>query len=304
MGWFLRKTKKTRRPVISRVSESGWTASSALAMLRLGGWVMLILFVAGGWAIGQPLLRQHLALKQQGQTPAVALLGMPNWMPPQVMEEIQSLVKRTIDGSPFDRLTLEEATHELRANAWVKSVDRIVRRPGGVVEVRAAYRVPAALVQSNAKYCLVDSEAVRLPLEYDDSLLATVKLPVIRGVKAAQPAAGQAWSGGDVQAGLKLAAVIVTQTWIDQVKAIDVTNFGGRIDRGRPHLALQTRRGQVRWGRPPGDEHFYEPAASAKLQSIQQIMRKFKTIDANGRTVDVHGDTVLIASETATAAAR
>jgi hypothetical protein len=290
--------------VLRRAAQSGWTASGALALLRLSGWALLVGLIVVGWAIGRPLLRQHLAEKQQGQAPAVALLGMPSWMPPAVMEEIQALVRRTVDGSPFDRLTLEEATQELRASAWVKSVDRIVRRPGGVVEVRAAYRVPAALVERGGRFCLVDYEGVRLPLEYDDSVLASVKLPVIRGVKAPQPSAGEAWSGGDVQAGLKLADVIVGQSLINQVKAIDVSNYGGRIDRGRPHLTLVTQRGLVRWGRPPGDEQFYEPAAAAKLQSIQQVMQKFKTIDANGRTVDVHGDTVLIASETTTAAAR
>jgi hypothetical protein len=272
-------------------------------MLRLGGWLLLLGLVAGGWLVGEPMLRAHL----EGRTsasPAVSLLGMPEWMPPVVIEDIQQRVRRAIDGGPLDQTALQDAAHELRASAWVQSVTRIIRRPGGLVEVQAAYRIPTALIESAGPLVLVDDQGVRLPLDYDPAMSSRVKLPVIRGVRQSAPPSGDVWKGDDLQAGLRLARLIATQPWIEQVRAVDVSNFSGRIDRARPHLVLVTARGQVRWGRAPGDEQFFEPPAAVKLENLHQVVRKFKSIDANGRTVDVHSDAVLIHPEAATAAAR
>ena len=46
----------------------------------------------------------------------------------------------------------------------------------------------------------------------------------------------------------------------------------GRKNRGGAHLVIQTRRGGwVLWGRPPGTEGVYEPAAERKLINLRRI---------------------------------
>jgi hypothetical protein len=300
MGWFLgSSTKKKKKAAAPRKTQPAvhiqWDPQKTLFLLELGGWAVLLAGLTFGWFYGERALQSYAA-EHRRATPKVELRGVPGeWMPPTLMEEITGVVANTVDPNPFSADTLQETATELQSNPWVKQVHSVRRKPNGVIEVSAVYRTPAAFIEYKTAYHLIDDKGVRLPLVYDDiKPVAKLGLPVLRGVKSAPAPAGVQWPGADVTAGLDLARLVAAQPWGDQVKAIDVTNFGGRVSKAQPHLALVTREGLVRWGRPPGEEEFYEPSTNVKLEHIKNVMRKHKSIDAGGRTVDVYGDQALI----------
>ncbi|MBI1375548.1 MAG: hypothetical protein GC159_22780 [Phycisphaera sp.] len=308
MGLFLRSDSKSKRKGGKAKSSTKPTKATrgkasddaaprhGLRMLgRLFGWTVFLAVLAVSWAYGEKALVNHLR-QTRASMPQVVLVDQPAWMPPELIDQIRGTVAMTVDPDPFDRLSLQDAAVSLEVNPWVRHVVSVQRKPGGRVEVLAAYRQPVALLERKDGYYTIDQFGVRLPWVYPPmpEKIDQLGVAVIRGVRSAPPYAGQKWVGEDVQAGLKLAALVETQPWSAQVRAVDVSNYDGRIDNRLPHLQLVTDHGAVRWGRAPGDSRFYEPDAATKLRQIERVVERFNSIDANGQIVDVYTDNVMI----------
>ncbi|MBI1368259.1 MAG: hypothetical protein GC162_06355 [Planctomycetes bacterium] len=295
MGWFLgSKPQKKKKPAAKKSTgkREPWDPAKTLRAVRAGVWVVLVGGAAIGWVLGQKALKQHIAATK-ATMPIVDLHDAPVWMPPTVADHLRSIVASGVEPDPFDQASLANVVGDLQESAWVEHVQRVQRLPGGRIEVIASYRRPVALIESGDGYHLVDGRGVLLPLTYPADKAAMLGLPMIRGVQHAPPLPGDTWAGGDVRAGLRLGLLAYAEPWANQVRSIDVTNYGGRIDRSAPQLLIATRHGLVRWGRGIGEEQFYEPPASTKLAHVDLIMRKFHTIDAGGQVVDVFGDSVV-----------
>ncbi|MHC4995479.1 MAG: cell division protein FtsQ/DivIB [Planctomycetota bacterium] len=304
MSWFL--TQKTTKKKKKKVTRKGAKTTASITKpdidpesMRRGihavACVVIVFGVIGGWVFGQRFLQELIAARHEGIN-RVDLVQAPTWMSSIISDHLRVIVSEKVTDDPFDQQSLKNAANAMAINPWVRHVDRIIRRPGGVIEVRAIYRKPVALIETSEGYHLVDQKGVLLPARYDHRAVAQLRMPVLRGVMLGQPVPGVVWPGGDVQAGLELARHIAPQKWAGQVRAIDVANYSGRSQPGQPHLILLTENGQVRWGRAPGDEQYFEPPAQTKLNHIRNILHSFPTIDAGGRTVDVFGDQVLINS--------
>ena len=307
MGWFLTSTKK-RKPR-KTAKRSGWQPRQwdperTLRLLTFTAWMLVLAVVALGWTWGEKKLKTIVG-RSHHDAPLIVLQKVPVWMPPQVSDDLFKQLRAALEGDPFNSLSLQEASAALEASPWVRHVQRVGRVAGDKVEVLAEYRQPVAMVLTNQELHLVDRDGFRLPLVYaaDSGADRKTRLPVITGVTEKPPRAGELWPGADVRAGLKLAGIVSTQSWGASVRAVDVTNYGGRLRKGDPQLVLMTTRGQVRWGRAPGDEQFYEPSTAKKIKSIESIIRKTDShsIDAGGQVVDVFSDAVLIHSSSADA---
>lgn len=267
-------------------------ARFALAMLLIGG-------SAVGFYFGRDYLIGKIAA-QQAAAVEVELVDVPVWLGQQRAGRIINEVAATVDADPLDRASLEKAAELLNNDPWIEHVERIERDYPNRVVVHLSYREPVALIGARDGFHLVDAEARRLPGVYPYDQVETLGLPAITGVRAAPPAEGDPWTGQDVRAGLKLASMLSATRWASQVRAVDVANYDGRADRSYPHLSIITRQGTVRWGRAPGDEGIYEPAASEKLAMLQRIADSYAgSIDAGGRVVDVFLDSPMIHSATA-----
>lgn len=299
MGWFLtsdknaKKKKGGSRTAKRSAKKRQWDPARTLRRMKIAGGVAVIGALAAGFHFGETALRDHVA-GQRISEPRVLLVDTPSWMSRRIARDVRSIVARRLSGDPFDGESLHHSASQLADSAWVRRVDRLVRRPDGVVEVHAEYRDPLALIRARDGYHLVDGRAVRLPLIYSSQTVERIDLPVIVNVDRAPPQAGHRWPGGDVRAGLALARLVASQLWRHQVLAVDVANHAGRVDKSRPHLALLTDQGRVLWGRAPGEERFYEPDARVKLGHIRRVRRNFNgRIDAGGKIVDVSGDDVV-----------
>lgn len=196
----------------------------------------------------------------------------------------------------------------VRQNAWVKkivTVERVKMPTYQKIEITAEFRRPIGWVNYGNQYYLIDDEGVRLPGEYNDSersrmgrllVIAGIELPRLEnGPTPDAPAPGDMWETADAKAGLKLMKILNDQPFRHQIAAINVSNFGGRVNKLAPQIVLDTVfNTSVLWGRPANDEQFFEVTLQAKLRALQTIFVKFSRIDANRPYVDIRLDQVKV----------
>lgn len=295
MGWMLKP-----KPATSNRSARGRAAARPpmaparrKRLIRTSLWALAVPAIVAGWWMSHRALDRYVG-DARAAVPQVALAHTPPWMTAALENEIRQIVAATVAPDPLDTDSLHAASQMLAQNPWVAQVHRVRRGYGGVIEIEAAFRQPAGVVEYAGRYELIDAHGYRLPATYHGSQMEQLELPVIIGVVAAPPKPGQVWNGADLQAGLGLAMLIEQQPYARQVQAFDVSNHNGRLDAVRPHLRMVTDRAAVQWGRAPGDEQFYEPNTQVKIEHINSVYRKYGSIDAGGQFVDVFGDTVLI----------
>jgi hypothetical protein len=219
---------------------------------------------------------------------------------------------QTADGKPVKR-------QAVGFNAWMESVTqvrRVVARDKSVqtIQIFARWREPAAWVRVGDSLYLIDALGTRLPGEYRVPDRGANKLMVVTGVdlpvtdgKPAVPAPGEGWRtgddgalGDDLAAGMQLAGQLSRQAFAGQIAAIDVANLDGRRDPMAPWIVLdtvwQTGSGTgprvVWWGRPMGQERYYEVNGESKIKTLNELYRRFSRIDAGRDYVDIRTEVV------------
>ena len=287
MGWFL-TGKKKRAPRKRKAREKKWDPRRTYLLLQWSLAVALLAAAGAGWFWGQRELREAVRASASTGPVKVELVDLPSWMPRPIAEQLQRELAELMTADPFDRQALRRAAEMLAASPWVEQVHRVSRRPGGLVEVSATYRQGVALVRTESGCKLIDARGVRLPFSYDLHEASRTGLPLLLGVRHAMPPAGESWAGDDLAAGMKLAACIAREAWSAQVAGIDVTNYAGRLSNRRAHLKIVTaldldedpfNNPGVEWGRPPGDERFYEPPPQWKLSRIAAEFERHGRLD-------------------------
>jgi hypothetical protein len=117
------------------------------------------------------------------------------------------------------------------------------------------------------------------------------------------PRPSEAWDTPDIAAGMKLIDFLHGQMFVNQIDAIDVSNYHGRRDPHQAQLLLYTiwpsaanpaSPRVIQWGRPLGEEKFFDVTAAAKLITLNKIYLKYHQIDAGADVVDIHTEQVWI----------
>ena len=241
----------------------------------------------------------------------VALVNKPVWMSDYLAEQIAATVPKN-SSSAFDHDLLVATVKQLKQNPWVAKVNQVRRvygqQPGDTLEVDCDFRAPIALVKWGENYWLIDNDAVVLPERFAAGDLERITLGrdgrtcfrVVEGVHMAPPdQAGKKWAGSDLTAGLELVKLFYGKLYLDEITAVDVTNFSGRVRRADPQITLNTRYGtQIWWGRAPAsnDYSFSEVKAARKLEILHAVVQQYHRIDANQAYVDVRYDDFLVPS--------
>ena len=303
MGWFLRsggkKRKRSRSGPKSPYVRKPWDPEQMKRGLKIGLWLIVIALVTGAWVLGQRHLKEYVS-RNRTADPQIVLHDAPAWMSPALRQELCASVASSIDADPMNHDSLQLAANLLQTNPWIEQVEHLVRDSDGQIQLHAAYRQPVALIEYGPRYLLCDANGRRLPAVYTFEDVSRLGLAVIVGVPSAPPRDGQRWPGKDVTAALRVAALVAAEPFAEQVRAVDVANYGNRLTAGRAQIRLLTDLGRrgigVNWGRAPGQEQFYEADTKTKLRHLRAIHRKYGSIDAGGRVVDVFGDRALIRS--------
>src|SRR5690606_24456591 len=115
------------------------------------------------------------------------------------------------------------------------------------------------------------------------------KYRAIEGTHAEPPrrdgriAFGEPWPGGEVQAGVKLLALLSSRPWWGQVRAVDVSDY--------PHqkrLTIVTdREARIVWGAPPGEVVPGEQTDAVKLGRLDLLASTHGRIDAGKMALEI-----------------
>jgi cell division septal protein FtsQ len=284
-------------------------------LLHLLGVVALV----GGLGFLVDVTRQYI--EREVPSPAgplrVALVNKPLWMSDYLAEQIATTVPKN-SSSAFDQNLLVETAGKLAKNPWVAKVNQVRRvygeQPGDTLEVDCEFRAPIALVKWGEYYWMIDNEGTVLPEQFTHDQLDKIaigrdgrtSMRVIQGVHQAPPGSGNKWPGADLSAGLELVKLFYGKLYLDEVVAVDVTNYAGRVKRADPQLVLETRYGsQIWWGRPLNTKDFFvEVPAARKLEILKAVVQQHGRIDANQAYVDVRYDDFLVPSSQPASQAR
>ncbi|MBS3734719.1 MAG: hypothetical protein KGY99_07310 [Phycisphaerae bacterium] len=208
----------------------------------------------------------------------VRLVDAPDWLPPMLRRAIVADLTPPVGADLRDPGLAERVYQRAEDNPWLREV-RFVRKSrdaensGGVLEVHAAYRAPAARVLAadgrRCAYVSHDSHRLndtvprwRARLQIDGALheayftghehvpagardASRVHYFLLRGVEAEPPPPGEPWAGEDLAAGLRMVELLWDRPYRAQIAEIDVRNFRGRASRDEPQLRLVAR---DRWG--------------------------------------------------------
>lgn len=298
MGWLLiqrKGGKASRKPRGSSIDPRPWNPASTLANFEALAAVAVLAAIVVGWRFAESALSRYVHQRELPRIGAhqVDLSDAPRWMSPRLRKELQAEAAKVASGDPLDADALERVVERLGQNPWVERVKRVQRMPQGRLRVLADYREPAATVQTPEGFRLVDIAGVHLPGLYREEQVPELALPRIVGVAKEPGPLGQVWPGEDIRAGLALVRLLRREPYMTQIVTFDV---GQRYARDRIRLALHTRRGQVVWGSPPGQELAMEPDAAQKKRRLDEIRndrRSAGAIDAGGRVVLIDGPMIL-----------
>ncbi|MCK4660302.1 MAG: hypothetical protein KAV82_12335 [Phycisphaerae bacterium] len=186
--------------------------------------------------------------------------------------------------SEFDPRICAKIGQALEADPWVRRVTSVRRTHDLRITASCEYRLPAALVQIDSGFYLVDEQQVRLPGVYGYQ----ETLPLIQGVDSDPPPPGEIWDVPDLGAGMALARLIVPERFYRQITGIQVHNYGGRRSASNAHIVLTTdRAGRViNWGSAPGEE-VEENSAQRKIAILRHNYERYGRVDAGFGMIDI-----------------
>ncbi len=168
------------------------------------------------------------------------------------------------------------------ASPWVRRVVDVRPAYPNRVRVFLEIREPVLGVPVDERGIhLVDERGVRLPGVRSRPPEGLTR-PFYRliGVDGPPPRAGEVWSRGTVEGAAvagELQALTGDMVAAARIHTVDVANVGGRIDRRRPEILLETASGAViEWGRSSRSPRAgTEPALADKVKRLRQALRTY-----------------------------
>ncbi|MBI2931969.1 MAG: hypothetical protein HYY16_09980 [Planctomycetes bacterium] len=188
-----------------------------------------------------------------------------------------SIVEMPADLNLFDEGLVSRIGRVFEGNPWVKRVTAIERIFPDRVRVRLQVRRPHVAVRRAEGLFLLDDDGVVLPGTYPSASACARSVEIV-GSASVPPRPGERWESADIRAGVELVEMIARSASLRalDVRAVDVSNVGGRVDRRRPETALLTAVGcTIYWGRAPSSGRFGEPAPEEKLELLAAVVREY-----------------------------
>jgi hypothetical protein len=286
-----RKASKRERAT-SAARSMNWPAIQR--WLNAVAWVLAAGGIGAGWVYGVPrfeenIARAHAALGSQAPL-TVNFIHAPQWVTTNASlhGRLVQTAAAPITADPLAHDDLVASRESLLASGWFEDVAQVRRAAPDLLEIHASFARPYALVRDHEGDHLVDHTGRLLPLKFPVGSNARSK--VILGTRYARPERlREPWEGADLAAALAVLQLIESKPWLDQVAAVDVSDF---LDHDRIKL-LTTRGSTIIWGRAPGDERVGEVPAAQKLAYLDYHVRETGQIDRGHKEVEIVGDIVI-----------
>jgi hypothetical protein len=280
----------------SRLARLFSNRSKVLYTLTTVTSVMLVLTVLATLAIGYPQLRTRASEVQMSPVSVVfdwpPLAGQKTskprkpsdppqtWVNVELRSELAKLALTILSDDPLDVRTLERCRTALLATGWFQDDLRLIRDENNSVHVKATWRVPVAAVRIDNMDQLVSAKGELLSPRY---AAGASGLKTIVGVTSRPPELGQAWSGGEVQAALRLIQELAELPGFSQVASVDASEM-----LAHKNLIIVTDRGnRIHWGGEPDQFTPGQPSTTTKLARLDTVFRRFGRIDAGRALLDV-----------------
>ena len=202
----------------------------------------------------------------------------PPWVGPGLEQSITGPLPPLGKMSLFDPRLVDTVVAYYERHPWVARVRRVEKKFPNGLTVELDLRRPVAAVYRQGGYFLVDREGVRLPGDFDRVPQLPFFVAPVVGVSSDPPLAGRRWEDPALQAAVRVADALVQEGVPRQlaVRAIDVTNVGGRVNRRQSEIVVWAEdHVAIEWGRagdPARPEGGLERTAADKLHNLELVL--------------------------------
>lgn len=189
------------------------------------------------------------------------------------VEERPGSVAPGVGASTLDDETVGRVAAALRANPWIRRVEKVERVYPDKIRVRYEFREPLLAVQTPHGYVFLDQEQIRLPGVYASP--ARADQIVVKGVRSPAPAEGTEWVDPFIRASLELADLYRRDPLLGAlgIRMIDASNPVGT-------LVLQTAGGcSIHWGRAAAMAGSREIPERKKLDNLKRVLAYYPKLD-------------------------
>ena len=215
----------------------------------------------------------------------------PVWTTDELINEIKNIPGLKREYNIFEKDLTRNIAELYEKNPLISKVYYVEREFPGRLNLKLELRRPIAIVKRKDKEYLIDKDCVRLPkkfykypLENEDAVYVVNR----RRFKVVEH--GEKWDNTAIEEGINLLNYLKYNK-IDkllELGAIDVSNVGKRIKRGKSDINLWTRNGTlVKWGCAPSCEKPGELSNYEKLQNLLSVVNEKGPYLVNMEYVDV-----------------
>ena len=244
--------------------------------------VVLVTAVVGGMSVLENYV--HQITRDRDVQLTIQLKDPPAWLSSEMIEDICLSCGIHRDDFLLDGHLPPIWAENLKKNPWVQHVKTIHKHYDGRVELDCQIRRPIAEILQNGERFFIDLEGVVLPD-------AAVQGHVVRllGVAKGLPEPGEMVTSAALIGGLEILQLILQvdeklnrTDWLwDELAALDVSNYEGKINPDKSHLTLYTT-GQtpIFWGAALGRTIAYHEASQKdKLTTLYRHHRQAGSLD-------------------------
>jgi hypothetical protein len=250
--------------------------------------ILAVVGVLGAIAVGLGLLRFYAQRENEigSKTGIVKLVNAPAWVNEALKNKIYSAATAHGEDLTIDEKAAESVQHNITELVpWIHDVNVQVTHDSLLVS--GIWRKPLGLVEAASKY-YVDADLV--VLDY----VPIASLPVVRITGLAPeavPPPGSVWQKDDLAAAVEILArldkmdgrVTPEKPLLLEIENIDLANFDGRSDPGKPHIELYAKDGtKIVWGAEYG-----KWAEHLEATDVEKIGRLYTFYTAHGTILHV-----------------
>lgn len=250
----------------------------------LGVAALFLLLFSGAMAVGRLNAQVKKNLLTAHPQASAVFVDLPGKLEALARADLQDATAPVLTGDWTDDRACRLLSERLQEVGWVVRVRYVRRSSDARFEISCRYRQPFAFVQKGSRFYLITKEGVRLPGLYRYN--STWR--IVQGVREEPPPPGSEWPGGDVQAGLATLRALPPEPITEQITAVIVDNYSGRVDPKLSPIVLATDRagGRIVWGSPPGAE-IEENSIAQKLAILRENFRHTGRVDAGYPVIDI-----------------